>query len=669
MIERSWGEYFRSHNVLGPGEEKLLHVFEVSLCGSPLPAPWSMCFDREKDAFFFTNSTTGESSWTHPLHHLFVELASVGRKVADLPPGSAPEYLAGLKRRWDNEARTEIAKWHSAIDSRNGSKVEYFYHEETKAVMWEKPADAILPGFYIKKEFLKNLSLNFDQTAVTAHPFFDLAQLSPKQMRGSSSMPTLTGQAGQAGQGQVHVDEDVMAQYLLTHGVVSPSDQRLLAAFQGALKGAPLPAPWISWYDKSKKTLFFKNTTTKETQLAHPLHDLLCDLATVGRRVLDLPHAVRAEHLAAVDTAWENAARSEILKWQTANEDGREYFYNTETSEIMWERPVGAVLPAFYLKKQFLKSLGSYHQETKQLEPKPSKEEPGLLPRLLVRRDTASTVPSTANTVTSQSSQSEDGRQFSRTRRASRKLSDVAHLDDNWEYYLVAQGIVILPGEENLLKLFQSVLKRAPLPAPWKMWHDKISKRFVFMKKTTGATSWQHPLNHVLNELAGIARHHFTLPESRQEAHISTWGNSWDAQTDVELAKWNPATDEEDSEYFFNSETNETMWERPEDVMLPELFLRRQFLAKLSSIRSIAKEVAVAKEEVEVLPSVSRRGSLSSLRPGSPKGFNLPGKSLRGLPLKPVQLPPPRDVQEPAEEEEAVLSNSQKVISNTFHLW
>ena len=645
--------------MLGPGEEKLLHVFEVSLCGSPLPAPWSMCFDREKDAFFFTNSTTGESSWTHPLHHLFVELANVGRKVADLPPGSTPEYLAGLKRRWENEARTEIAKWHSAIDSRNGSKVEYFYHEETKAVMWEKPADAILPGFYVRKEFLKNLSLNFDQTAVTAHPFSDLAQLSPKQMRGSSSMPTLTG----PGQGQVHVDEDVMAaQYLLTHGVVSPSDQRLLAAFQGALKGAPLPAPWTSWYDKSKKTLFFKNTTTKETQLAHPLHDLLCDLATVGRRVLDLPHAVRAEHLAAVDTAWENAARSEILKWQTSNEDGREYFYNTETSEIMWERPVGAVLPAFYLKKQFLKSLGSYHQETKPLEPKPLKEEPGpgLLPRLLVRRDTASTVPSTANTVTSQSSQSEDGRQFSRTRRASRKLSDVAHLDDNWEYYLVAQGIVILPGEENLLKLFQSVLKRAPLPAPWKMWHDKISKRFVFMKKTTGATSWQHPLNHVLNELAGIARHHFTLPESRQEAHISTWGNSWDAQTDVELAKWNPATDEEDSEYFFNSETNETMWERPEDVMLPELFLRRQFLAKLSSIRSIAKDgVGVAKEEVEVLPSVSR--STGSLRPASPKqGFNLPGKSLRGLPLKPMQLPPPRDVQEPAEEEEAVLSNSQK---------
>lgn len=106
------------------------------------------------------------------------------------------------------------------------------------------------------------------------------------------------------------------------------------------------------------------------------------------------------------------------------------------------------------------------------------------------------------------------------------------------------------------------------------------------------------------------------------------------------------------------------MWERPEDVMLPELFLRRQFLAKLSSIRSIAKEVAVAKEEVEVLPSVSRRGSLSSLRPGSPKGFNLPGKSLRGLPLKPVQLPPPRDVQEPAEEEEAVIGVLQEAMDD-----
>ena len=264
MIERSWGEYFRSHNVLGPGEEKLLHVFEVSLCGSPLPAPWSMCFDREKDAFFFTNSTTGESSWTHPLHHLFVELASVGRKVADLPPGSAPEYLAGLKRRWDNEARTEIAKWHSAIDSRNGSKVEYFYHEENKK-LWCGRSQQML---YCQASTLKRSSWRTWVWTSTRLQWLHTRFLISHSCLQSKCVAVLRCQPWQdrldrLDRDKFHVDEDVMAQYLLTHGVVSPSDQRLLAAFQGALKGAPLPAPWISWYDKSKKHFFFKNTNHK----------------------------------------------------------------------------------------------------------------------------------------------------------------------------------------------------------------------------------------------------------------------------------------------------------------------------------------------------------------------------------------------------------------------
>ena len=43
MFEWSWREYLRGHGVLFvPGEEELLRVFETTLRGSPLPAPWSM---------------------------------------------------------------------------------------------------------------------------------------------------------------------------------------------------------------------------------------------------------------------------------------------------------------------------------------------------------------------------------------------------------------------------------------------------------------------------------------------------------------------------------------------------------------------------------------------------------------------------------------------------
>ena len=117
-----------------------------------------MWFDKEKRAFFFTNASSGQTSWIHPLHHLFVELAGVARRFDELPLHCKAEHLAVLNRTWETEARAEVMRWRSAFDERNGMKVEYYYNEETKDVMWERPVDALLPGFYLRKEFLKNLN-------------------------------------------------------------------------------------------------------------------------------------------------------------------------------------------------------------------------------------------------------------------------------------------------------------------------------------------------------------------------------------------------------------------------------------------------------------------------------------------------------------------------------
>lgn len=530
--------------------------------------------------------------------------------------------------------------------------------------MWERPVDALLPGFYLKKEFLKNLNTNFGKPEFV-QPIFD-PKSKPSQL---ANLPGGGGGGGGGGQaaGPQHPTEEGFEHYLVSRGVLSlPADEDLLEVFQSALKGAPLPAPWSMWFDKTTRTLFFTNTTTCETQWSHPLHRLLEDLAKVGRRVLSIPFGMRAEHLAALNRTWDSDARAEILKWQTANEDGREYYYNVETNDVMWERPVDAVLPAFYLKKQFLKKLSLSHQEKVSDQ---RRAEPALLPQLPIRRDSGSTKPSTATTVTStmSSPQSDDvsgtRQRTSKTRRASRKLSDVAQLDDNWEYYLTTQGIVNVPGEENLLRVFQSVLKRAPMPAPWKVWHDKLNNRFFFVKKSTGATSWQHPLNSVLQELAGIARHHFTLPESRQADHISMWGSTWDAQADVEIAKWNAATDEDDMEYFFNSETNETMWERPEDVVLPELFLRRQFLTKLAALQCHSKEEAEAQkvesecEIAEAVPASVKRPTIrATVKAISPKPQRK-GIQQKGIVLRSTR-PAAREVQDDSEAVIGVLTEA-----------
>ena len=566
MAERDgpgWRGYLLAQSIVASDDERLLDVFESSLCGAPLPAPWSMWCDKTSKDLFFTNSSTGETTWTHPLNSLLLELAAVAQRFWALPVASRAEHLAALNRTWEAEARLEIMKWRSAYDK--GS--EYFYNVETHAVMWERPVDALLPAFYLKKQYLKHLSANCQSSG---------SQSGYKEVKGKVLQErrcyNLRSRPPLAEDSSVSVSWEG---YLTTKDILSlPEDEDLLPIFQAVLKGAPLPAPWSMWCDKATQSLFFTNLATRETSWTHPLHEALAALAEVGRRFFTVPLATRAEHLAVLSKTWDSEARTEILKWQTAYDDqDREYFFNVETSETMWERPAEAVLPAFYLKKQFLKRL-SLSKPAPSLRKGSASREPD--------RDSQSTMASTSNSSVSSFSWMPDAR-ARRSRRSSRKLSNHALFDDNWEYYLTTQGIVNVPGEEMLLQAFQSVLKIAPLPAPWRIWNDRANSRFFFVKKSTGITSWQHPLNYVLAELANIARQYLCLSEDRRAEHIASLGSTWDSQAEVEISKWTSALDEEDMEYFVNVETSETMWERPEDVVLPELFLKRQFLSKLSA--------------------------------------------------------------------------------------
>lgn len=610
--EYSWRGYLTSQGIVSADDELLLDVFQSSLRGAPLPAPWSMWHDKQSSSLFFTNSSTGETSWTHPLNSLLLDLAGVAQRFLALPFASRAEHLAALNRTWEAEARAEILRWRSAYD--NGA--EYFYNVETKAAMWERPVDALLPAFYLKKQYLRNLS---------AH----CSNASSHKERSEVAHGDRPGQEG-GGYGlrpslplieQSHMSVS-WESYLSKEILKLPDDEELLQVFQAVLKGAPLPAPWSMWCDKGAKTLFFTNAATRETSWTHPLHDVFVSLADVGRRFFTLPFATRAEHLVALNKTWDTEARAEILKWQAAyDEQDREYFFNVETKAVMWERPAEAVLPAFYLKKQFLKRLSLCKPAPIERRGSTSRERD---------RDSQSTMASTSNSSISSVSR------MRKSRRSSRKLSNHALFDDNWEYYLTTQGIVDIPGEEMLLLTFQSVLKIAPLPAPWRIWNDKANSRFFFVQKSTGITSWQHPLNSVLLELAAVARYYLGLREQSRADHLAFLGSTWDGQAESEISKWKSALNEDDMEYFFNVETSETMWERPEDVVLPELFLKRQFLSKLS----------VAAE-----PS-SEQGAPQKPQPPQPPEPSEPDEQSQSP--QPPQPPEPPETPQPPEPPETV---------------
>jgi len=146
--------------------------------------------------------------------------------------------------------------------------------------------------------------------------------------------------------------------------------------------------------------------------------------------------------------------------------------------------------------------------------------------------------------------------------------------------YLASLGLVSLPGEEVLLKFLEDTLSGAPLPAPWITGRDE-EKRLFFCNKVTGASSWEHPLEPVLRELAGVCRVAFTLPSSLRDATMSTMHSTWKAEAVREYERWYTASDSEGNQYYCHTDTGETMWESPADVVLPAYTVKLMAVERL----------------------------------------------------------------------------------------
>jgi len=155
--------------------------------------------------------------------------------------------------------------------------------------------------------------------------------------------------------------------------------------------------------------------------------------------------------------------------------------------------------------------------------------------------------------------------------------------EDERAAYLDSLGLVSLPGEEAVWRFLEDILSMAPLPAPWTTERDIMQKLF-YVNQATGETSWGHPVEPVLRELAGICRTSLTLPDRVREACLSSMHTQWKAEAVHEYGKWCSAQDDNGEAYYCNLDTGEAMWDNPADSILPPYQLRLGALDKLRDI-------------------------------------------------------------------------------------
>lgn len=150
---------------------------------------------------------------------------------------------------------------------------------------------------------------------------------------------------------------DDASRYIESICPTSLADRKAVKTFlEDALRGAPLPIPWVAARDNSGN-ISFKNPTTGISSFRHPLEPSIKELFSICRVCLALPQAAQQSCLATLLETWEAEAKFEYLKWNSVVDpaSGKTYYCNCLSGESMWEHPTEALLPAHFVK---LRALG-----------------------------------------------------------------------------------------------------------------------------------------------------------------------------------------------------------------------------------------------------------------------------------------------------------------------
>merc|ERR1719284_2120996 len=111
--------------------------------------------------------------------------------------------------------------------------------------------------------------------------------------------------------------------------------------------------------------------------------------------------------------------------------------------------------------------------------------------------------------------------------------------------------------------------------------HRDEQGQIFFANRTTNASTWTHPLEPSLRELAGVCRMCLTFPPALRESTIATLLETWQGEAKRDLAKWYAVKHENGKEYYCHRDTGEAMWTHPAEVVMPQHYIKIQAVQQL----------------------------------------------------------------------------------------
>lgn len=151
--------------------------------------------------------------------------------------------------------------------------------------------------------------------------------------------------------------------------------------------------------------------------------------------------------------------------------------------------------------------------------------------------------------------------------------------------YVRSLGVVSGPNEDAVLELLEDAISDAPLPPPWVMSRDpENGNRPCWVDMVDQESSWKHPLESSLRELAGVCHACLSLDLKARTTCLYSLKQAWEQEAKQQLNNWyrtaDPA-DPEGREYYWHSETKEVTWGHPGEKILPTYYVKMKVLARL----------------------------------------------------------------------------------------
>ncbi|CAE8703852.1 unnamed protein product, partial [Polarella glacialis] len=148
--------------------------------------------------------------------------------------------------------------------------------------------------------------------------------------------------------------------------------------------------------------------------------------------------------------------------------------------------------------------------------------------------------------------------------------------------YTASLGLTGWPAAPAVRRFVDDTLADAELPPPWFAKRD-FEGRLFFSNPNTAESSWVHPLDGTLRELAHICIGCLGFEEKERDTRVHAMLSQWTSEVHAEVAKWYAVPDKKGKKktYYCHSQTQEVSWERPEKLASRAYDLKLRALGKL----------------------------------------------------------------------------------------